>query len=445
MRLAEALLDTRFRGADGLLRLRRWRDEFYAWTSTHYCPVTPDELRGLAWAFLDGVMVPGTNEPTKYKPTSRRVSEMLDALLGVSGVLVTADATPAIWLDGISAPSAGPILPCRNGLLDLDTRTLHKHTPAYFQTYAVPFDYGTNAPKPTAWTKFLADLWAGDYECIALLQEWFGYILSGDTSHQKILLLIGPKRSGKGTIARVLAALLGRENVVSPTLASLGEQFGVQPLIGRNLAIVSDARLSGRSDLAIVIERLLSISGEDLQTVSRKHLPVWTGRLPTRFTILTNEAPRLTDVSGALASRFLVLPTKNSFYGNEDRTLFDRIELELPGVLLWALDGLDRLRGNGKFTIPESAADMTETLGDLSSPIQVFIRDCCIIDAAASVETRTLFSGWRHWCEENGRDHVGTIQTFGRDLIAVAPGIRIRQLRQGDGTRYRAYEGIELQ
>jgi putative DNA primase/helicase len=62
-----------------------------------------------------------------------------------------------------------------------------------------------------------------------------------------MLLLIGPKRSGKGTIARMLAALVGRGHVVGPTLASLGTNFGLSPLLGRPLAVVSDARLSGNS------------------------------------------------------------------------------------------------------------------------------------------------------------------------------------------------------
>ena len=56
-----------------------------------------------------------------------------------------------------------------------------------------------------------------------------------------MLLLIGPTRAGKGVIARVLKALVGRGNYAGPTLASLGTNFGLSPLIGKPLAIVSDA------------------------------------------------------------------------------------------------------------------------------------------------------------------------------------------------------------
>ena len=62
----------------------------------------------------------------------------------------------------------------------------------------------------------------------------------------------------------------------------------------------------------IAVERLLSISGEDSITVDRKYRAPWTGRLPTRFLILTNELPRFADSSGALASRFVLLDPHES-------------------------------------------------------------------------------------------------------------------------------------
>jgi putative DNA primase/helicase len=159
---------------------------------------------------------------------------------------------------------------------------------------------------PEVWLRFLHDLWGDDKQTTSTLQEVFGYVIGGDTRQQKIFLIVGPKRSGKGTIARVLTGILGRHNVAAPTLAGIATNFGLQPLIDKPLGIVSDARLSGKTDRSIVVERLLSISGEDSITVDRKYRDPWTGRLPTRFLILTNELPKLMDSSGALASRFIV-------------------------------------------------------------------------------------------------------------------------------------------
>ena len=43
-------------------------------------------------------------------------------------------------------------------------------------------------------------------------------------------------------IARMLTELIGRGHVAGPRLTSLGTNFGLSPLIGKPLAIISDAR-----------------------------------------------------------------------------------------------------------------------------------------------------------------------------------------------------------
>src|SRR5207302_2367278 len=137
---------------------------------------------------------------------------------------------------------------------------------------------------------------------------------------------------------------------------------GLAPLIGKHVAIISDARLSGRTDQAVIVERLLSISGEDTLTVDRKHREAWTGQLPTRLTIISNELPRLSDSSGALAGRLILLPLTQSFYGQEDENLMAKLLPELPGILLWAIQGLLRLRERGHFLQPESGKQMIEEM-----------------------------------------------------------------------------------
>jgi P4 family phage/plasmid primase-like protien len=216
--------------------------------------------------------------------------------------------------------AAAELVACANGLLHLPTERLYEHDPRLFNMVAVPFAFDPGAPVPERWLQFLDDLWPGDPDAIAALQQWFGYLVSGDTSLHKILLLVGPLRSGKGTIARVLTALVGRANVTGPTLASLGTNFGLQDLIGKSLAVVADARLG--TGASVVVERLLSISGEDTLTVDRKYRNHWTGQLSTRFVIISNELPHFGDASGAIASRFVVLTLNKSWLG-QDRSPTD--------------------------------------------------------------------------------------------------------------------------
>ena len=280
-------------------------------------------------------------------------------------------------------------------------------------------------------------------EPIATLQEFLGYLLTQDTRYQKILMLVGPKRSGKGTIGRVMQLLLGAENVCAPTLGTLSGQFGRAALIGKTAALIADARISGRADTAAITECLLSISGEDPQSIPRKYLPDWTGHLPCRFVLLTNELPKIEDASGALASRFLILPLHRSWLGCEDVTLFDGFLPELPGILNWALDGLARLRARGRFLQPSSGHDMIQEFEDLGSPVGAFLRECCVIGPGNSISRDGLIEAWKSWCKENGRDHPGTSATFGRNLSAQIPGLGQSRPHVA-GSRVRFYEGLRL-
>jgi putative DNA primase/helicase len=308
--------------------------------------------------------------------------------------------------------------------------------------HSVPFAFDPKAPEPKKWIAFLRELWGDDHETIGALQEMFGYLVSGDTRQQKMFLLIGPKRGGKGTIARVLSRMLGRHNVAGPTLASLGTNFGLQDLIGKPVAVISDARIGAKSDVSLIAERLLSVSGEDLQNVDRKYLPPWTGYLPTRFVVLTNELPRFTDSSGALASRFIVLMLHKSFYGRENPALTEELCQELPGIFNWSLDGLQKLRGRGRFQQPQSSRDAIQELEDLASPVSAFIRDCCILGPDKTVEVDVLYKHYRQWCLANGRQ-ASSRQIFGRNLRAARPEIKRRKIGSADD-RIPTYAGVTI-
>ena len=334
-------------------------------------------------------------------------------------------------------------LPCENVLLHLPTLSRVSHTPHLLAFNALDFAYQAEAPEPAQWTQFLQSLWPDDSEAIATLQEIFGYFLSGDLRQQKLFLLVGPKRAWKGTIARVLRMLLGAANVSGPTLASLGQPFGLEPLIGKRAAIVSDARLGGGADQNAIVERLLSISGEDAIQVPRKFKSAWEGKLGVRFLVLSNELPRFTDASAAIASRFLILTLKQTFYGREDQGLTDRLIGELPGILNWAIAGWQRLAGRGHFMMmPTSSKASADALEELSSPIKAFINEMCAVGLTCRIARGDLFGAWVAWCIRNGHP-AGSSQAFGVRLHAAVPDLRDIRPRER-GKPVRMYSGISI-
>ena len=313
--------------------LHHHRGAFWQWRGSFYSLIEDGDIKAEIWTFLEHAdRLDGSGSSVAFKPTRARVSDVLDAMAAACNL--DARIEPPAWLgnEGTDQSPPGEFLSVANGLLHLSTGELYPHNASYFGLSASDVEFDPAAPLPLKWLGFLSELFGEDVEALAALQDWFGYALAPDTSQHKILLVVGPSRSGKGTIARVLSALVGRNSVAGPTLASLSSNFGLEPLIGKPLAIISDARLGARSDQAAIAERLLSISGEDALTIDRKFRRAWHGRLTTRFMLLTNELPRLVDASGALAKRFLILTLENSFYGREDPTLTGQLLAELPGI-----------------------------------------------------------------------------------------------------------------
>jgi putative DNA primase/helicase len=376
----------------------------------------------------------------KKRPVTRNLkADVLEAVKALS--IVPFSKSAPCWLDGDEVDVREWIV-TQSGMLNVTTREVWPANEEFFAVNALPFAYDENATCPQ-WLEFLSQLWPDDPQSIDTLQEIIGYLVTTRTEFQKMFMLVGPKRSGKGTIARIIREVCGPANIAGPTLSSLAEPFGLQPLLGKSVAIIGDARLSGRTDSSVITERVLSITGEDLQTVHRKHQTAVTDRLPVRFVLLSNELPKLDDASATLPSRMILLELVNSFYGCEDHTLTTRLMTELPGILNWALDGLRRLLQRKRFVQPEASQELIEELEAIASPITSFIRDCCQVGPSHEVLISDLYARFESWCKEHGR-RAETEQIFGRNLRAAVPKIRGGQ-RRVMGIRPRFYFGIGLQ
>lgn len=416
----------------------------FVWRNNRHEPIEAAAIEKSLYPWLHDSLRYAYNRKTDaielvdFEANPSTVKSALQTIL--SHTYLAGDIEPPIWHppDPTRLPP-DELLVCRSESVHLPTLTTIEPTPRLFVTASLDFDYDADAPEPAKWLAFLGEIFSGDQHSIFLLQQWFGYCLTMNTRQQKMLLMIGPKRSGKGTVARVLRRLIGEGNAAGPTIGSLAGDFGLQPLIGKSLAIVSDARFGGK-DVSNVVERLLCISGEDTLTIDRKFLPSVTMKLPTRFCFLTNEPPRLSDASGALAGRFMVLRFTQTFYGREDINLDTNLFAELPGILKWAIEGWHMLRANGHFIEPESSRELVEEMQESMSPIGAFVRDKCRVGDEERVWVKDLFGAWKDWCKDQGRDHPGTIQSFSRDIRAAVPPLRLHQ--HTDGVRF--YTGIGL-
>jgi putative DNA primase/helicase len=443
--------------SDRLLTLRHWRATWMKWEGSYWREMDDQEVRASLYKELEhaeyfaGLDKNGAPVIKPWAPTKRKVADLMEAIAAVTHLRPSVDAPS--WIgpvrDGLSRDSEhcfahgknSPIVACTNGLLRVEDRVLLDLTPSWFNLVSVPFDYDPTATAPT-WEQFLKQVWPDDQASIDALQEWFGYVLSGRTDQQKIMLVVGPTRSGKGTIARILTSLVGKGNMAGPTLAGLATNFGLSPLLGKSLAVISDARLAGR-DGHQVVERLLTISGEDTIDVDRKYKDPWTGKMPTRLMILSNELPNFGDASGVIARRFIVLNMTVSWLGKEDVALTDKLATEMPGILNWALDGLARLEKNGHITEPPTSLEAVTTMQDTASPTSAFVREVCETGPMCEVLVDDLWAAWKAWADDQGIK-AGSKAMLGRNLQSVVPQAKRIRPRGDDGRQVPTYAGIAL-
>lgn len=289
------------------------------------------------------------------------IKNIVDLIRSIQNIEV---AQLPCWLNGSTEPTN--YFAVKNGLLSglrVNVR-LQPHDPTLFGMRSVGYEFDPNATCPR-WQQFLGELWPQDSASRQLLQEWFGYCLLDDTSQQKIFSIIGPPRSGKSTIARVLTSLLNSQNVASPSIRDLSSSFGLWGLLGKKLAIIPDAVLPHPSPS--LEEVLKCISGEDSVDVNRKGLPPLSGvKLKCRLMVLANERPVYRDPSGALDRRTIELRTNRSFFGAENTQLTNCLLSELPGILNWAIKGLQELTERGRF-LDERESRQAEAASTASS------------------------------------------------------------------------------
>jgi P4 family phage/plasmid primase-like protien len=429
--------------------LRRWRGDFYRYSAGCYEMLEDDDYYQILYDALENAQRWGKDAggPIPWNPEQSKLRKVTHALQSLHEVLLPSGNDAPFWLDPRDDLDSGDqVIAFQNTLLRISDRKQIDHTTLYFNSFLLPFDYDPVEGEPTLWLKFLSQIWPDDPESIALLQEWFGYVISGRIDMEKLLVFFGLRRTGKGTIAHVLRCLLGRHNCCGPSADSLGQNFGKEPLIGKTLAIIDEMAITGSGKKFVSVVK--DIVGRGAPTIDRKHKTAWNGNLGVRFMLLANQRENLPDASGAIIERSLVLETTISFEAKPDRKLRDKLEEELPAILNWALDGLDRLDKQGHFTMPESTRGLIDEMYAASSPITEFFGDEDVFKFKPDgfISRATAFNMWCSWCEKRKLES-GSMNLF-LAKIRAAYGRRINAdinaKRLIDGKQDRALLGVEL-
>lgn len=398
---------------DGFPILRYYKNGWYRFSGDRYEAIDETaHIRGGLYRWLQDrdyktVGPDGTVKIEPYEADKGKINNIIDAL----SMDCPLQAEPPCWLDGRTQPEPRNLLVFPNGVLDVQaylrsgTPDLLDLSPCLFTFGSMPYEFNPAAECPL-WLKFLAQAFPDDPKKTMLLQEWAGYLTVPRTEQQKFMVFNGTSGSGKSTSVFALKAMLGQHNHCSPSLTGLGQTYGLAQFIGKSAAFIEDARMDRNANKFVIMERLLELTGSvhPILEVRRMQIAETPMHLFARVTIACNDLPDLPDSGGALPRRTLALCFTEKFDGDNktpDRSLPDRLAAEAPGILNWALQGLDRLLRRGTFTIPASSEELAKKFTANASPIAQFIDSCCEVGSHLSAQDDIMYEVWRNWA----RDH----------------------------------------
>lgn len=411
-------------------RLVFWTGDFYEWDCGRYVLIPPQDFKAQVLGWMKHNMPPKT--PTKANPdpgpqdiTPSRVSGVLDMLRADTHI---ASVMPPFHI-GTGGPAQVAIL--HNGTIDVEALSreepvvLRPHSSDMFSLYRLPFDYQREAECPR-WLSFLDRNLAGDQAKIRALQEWFGYNLLPWMQLQAFFLMVGDGANGKSVAMDVLRALVGRENCSSQSLDQFKERFGLWPMIGKLANISSEIGDADATSEGV----LKAISCGEPRTIDRKNREPIEAEITARLTFSTNEPPRFRDKSGAIYRRLVMLMWDIQISeSDQDPDLSRRIvRNELPGVFLWSVAGLERLRRQGKFTLQGMSSPAVHRLRMENDSAMIFLTDVFEPRWGASQPKNAIYILYRDWTKDAGYK----TQAIGTFFKAFHKFWEIREIEVGE-------------
>lgn len=429
---------------DSELFLHYWKGEFYRWdiSSGHsYQRIPYDELEGEVIRYLEA------GRETWVK-TGRSLAT--DVISVIRGKCIIPESQPMPgWLNG--NPLTDKYVLLKNGILSIDSVVkgaplLQEHSSEFFSLASLPYDYQLGAKCPR-WIQFLNDM-VPDKEVQDFLQEWMGYNLVYDVEQQKFVILHGKGANGKSVICLVLRLLLGDQNVSAVGLEAFSptRTFPLASTFGKLANIIEEMGSIESANEGILKQ---FVSG-GFMTIERKGRDPFTMVPSARVTMATNVLPKFKDTSDGLWRRLISVPMPVQILdeSKQDKRLASekwwKESGELPGIFLWALEGLKRLRSRGRFIIPAVCLQSREEYKREQNPTRDYILDHYEYNAKAPKRSvNMIYSAYRDEMLANGNFALSKTN-FGKELKEVFKELQKTENAavQSDRTRSREWIGL---
>lgn len=292
------------------------------------------------------------------------------------------------------------ILNLQNGMFDIGKMECFSHDPKYNSRIQMPINYDQDATCPD-WIPALERIFADDDAKVEVLQQFVGYCLYPRIIFPCALFQIGRGSNGKGTVQKVIQALLGKENVCHISLVRMEDKFG--PIELRHKLLNACGETAAK---ALDPNNFKAICAGDEVQAEVKYQKDVTYVPVAKHMISMNEFPGIKDKTDAFYRRVIVMEYNQSFEGEaDDQDLANKLLGQLDGIFLWALEGLKMVLENNCIIVPESVEQGKKRFRESSDTSLTFVAECCVLgefvqSVVNKITPPDLFRTYKAWCED---------------------------------------------
>lgn len=307
----------------------------------------------------------------------------------------------------------------KNGVYSVNDNKIYSHSPNLFFDYKLDHEFDSDA-KCREWLGFL-DRVLGDEDLIKLAQEFLGYCLVNDVSYHKAFVLKGFGRNGKSTFINMIELLLGRKNCAYVPLENFNNGAEVDMLFGKKINLISD----DDEDIILPSGTFKKAVGGEYLVANPKYFKPYDLKCEFKLVFACNNMPKFKDKTDGLYEKFIILPF-NKYIKPEDRNprfFPECLVPEASGVFNWAVEGLKRLRLNGKFSASSKSEDAVTAYRNEEDTVYLFFKRCMAEDDdSIGIEYRIkseLYDKYKQFCNLENIEHPVQRKSFGRRISGL--------------------------
>ena len=294
-------------------------------------------------------------------------------------------------------------IPLKNGLLSMADWTLHNFSSFYFYTWKVNGIYDPQVRslnQTPLFKKFLLESYIP--KSIPTMMDYLGYSLYPSFPRQKILVIVGPPRIGKGTIALMMERILneGFGRISLMKLLIPDNKFSLQGIEGKRLLVDTEIKREFKKNADFDVVN--SLFGGDPLPLERKYHAEIT-YIARSSGLLIGNLPLFRVNNSAFLARLIIITTREKRYFKEVSNTADIVfNAEGDQIVSLLLNRLRSLVGRDfKFSNELSNDEYAELWETLSDSTQTFM-DERMSEASTNVGTDYAYNAYLLFCDEIG-------------------------------------------